>query len=433
MRQFEKNWGAVEPDYIVALKSETALLNLNRLRLLLESILGLQLLTYLVLVIVSNTSDIYQLHYQASHVLYFILLLFSIVEYVLVARSENLFLNRVITTKFINRNLWLVIGFITTWSAVLSVVMSGNEVVDNVYLLSLMVTSFMFYVDDQPHGLILLTSISVYIGGHLIFSPVHLSLMDYLNLAVFLTLSWVISRMNYQSYMGFYRNQCIINDKNELLHEVNADLTTEVMEKQEIMRALETANATLRKISAIDELTSIPNRRKLNEVVTYEWRRSQRERNDIAIFMIDIDNFKLYNDTYGHVKGDAILRRVATEINRFSMRPTDFFGRYGGEEFTFIAINMDRDNILHFANRMRAAIEGLKIKQEIEGEEGFLTISIGATIAKPYCNDSVEKAFNRADMALYICKKEGKNTMRFVDVDDEDHCRKGSDYEARVE
>lgn len=425
MKEFEKSWGAIEPDYITELKSETALLNLNRLRLLLESILGLQLLTYFVLFIISSMGMIYKLQFQASHVLYFALLLFSIVEYILVIRQEELFVERVITTKFINRNLCVVIAFMTMWSAVLSVVLSDNAMVNNVFLLSLMVTAFMFYIEKEAHGAIFILSVSVYIIGHILFSDVPLSVMDYLNLVVFVTLSWVISRMNYQSYIGFHRNQCIINDKNALLHEVNRDLTNEVMAKQEITRALETANRTLKKISAIDDLTGVPNRRKLNEVVAYEWRRSQRERNDIAIFMIDIDNFKSYNDTYGHVKGDEILRKVATTLNQFSMRPTDFFGRYGGEEFTFIAINMDRENILHFANRMRAAIEGLKIDHEVDSQASYLTISIGATISKPYCVDTIDHAFDRADIALYSCKKEGRNTMRFVDIDDEAQCRKG--------
>lgn len=425
MKEFEKSWGAIEPDYITELKSETALLNLNRLRLFLESILGLQLLTYFVLFIFSSMGLIYKIQRQQTHILYFSLLLFSIIEYILVMRQEQLFIERVITTKFINRNLCVVIAFMTTWSAVLSIVMSNNAMVNNVFLLSLMVTAFMFYIEKEAHAAIFIVSVSVYIMGHIFFSDVQLRVMDYLNLLVFVTLSWVISRMNYQSYIGFHRNQCIINDKNTLLQEVNRDLTNEVMEKQEIMRALETANATLRKISAIDDLTGVPNRRKLNEVVAYEWRRSQRERNDIAIFMMDIDNFKSYNDTYGHVKGDEVLRKVATRLNQFSMRPTDFFGRYGGEEFTFVAINMDRERILHFANRMRAAVEGLKIYHEVDGQASYLTVSIGATISKPYCVDSIDHAFERADIALYCCKKEGKNTMRFVDIDDEQQCGKG--------
>lgn len=425
MKEFEKSWGAIEPNNVMALKSETALLNLGRIRLFLESILGLQVLTYLVLLIISSTSAIYTFEYRPSLFLYFVLLLFSIVEYIVVARLEKLFVARMITTRILNINMWIVIGAITSWSAVLSIVSSENQVVHTVYLLSLMVTSFMFYIAEKPHAFIFIVSLSIYLGGHLFIDGAQLEVMAYLNLLVFALLSWIISRMNYQSYIGFHRNQFIINDKNKLLSDVNADLTKEVVEKQEILRALESANTTLRKISAIDDLTSVPNRRKLNEVVNYEWRRSQRERNDIAIFMIDIDNFKAYNDTYGHVAGDMVLRNVARVLNQFSMRPTDFFGRYGGEEFTFVAINMGRENVLHFANRMRAGVEGLKVEHERAEGRPYLTISIGATIAKPYCKDSISKAFERADMALYLSKSEGKNTMRFIDIDDENRCRKG--------
>lgn len=80
---------------------------------------------------------------------------------------------------------------------------------------------------------------------------------------------------------------------------------------------------------------------------------------------------------------------------------------------------MHKDNVLHFANRMRAAVEGLKIPHEASEGNGYLTISIGVTIGKPYKDDRIEKAFNRADMALYLCKKDGRNTMRYIDIKDQ--------------
>ncbi|MBN2899497.1 MAG: GGDEF domain-containing protein [Clostridia bacterium] len=425
MKDFEKSWSLIDPEYVTKLKSEIVLLNISRMKMFLESILVLQLLTYLILFVISGVSSVYTFEYSGSLTLFFALLVFSVIEYVWVTHQKKGFLSRRITAETINNNLLIIVGFITTWGALLSVCLSGNDAVDNVYLLSLMVTSFMFYMEEKSQGIIFVISSMFYLVGHIFFAESSLQVMDYLNLGVFIALSWVVGRMNYQSYLGFHKDQCIIHDKNNLLQEVNADLTNEVMEKQEIMRDLESANAMLRKISAIDELTGVPNRRKLNEVVLYEWRRSQRERNDIAIFMIDIDNFKSYNDIYGHVAGDVVLRKVATALNRFSMRPTDFFGRYGGEEFTFLAVNMSKDNILHFANRMRAAVEGLKIEHTIDGKPSYLTISIGSTLAKPYCGDEVDKAFKRSDMALYMGKHDGKNTMRFLDLDDEVRCRKG--------
>jgi len=422
MKEFEKSWGAVEPEYVTELKSETALLNIRRTRLFLESLLVLQLVTYVILLMVSQVSEFYEFQYNHSLGLFFALLLFSIVDYFIVVRLDRLFLTRHITTKAISINTWITVGFFTSWSALLSVNSVAGNPMHHLFLLSLMITAFIFYIDKEPEAVIFSVSIGIYLFGHLWLSDKVLVAMDYLNLGVFSMLAWVMSRMNYQSYIDFYRNKCVINDKNKLLQEINEDLTTEVIEKQEILRALETANATLRKISAIDELTSVPNRRKLNEVVTYEWRRSQRERNDIAIFMMDIDNFKLYNDTYGHGAGDVVLRQVATVLNQFSMRPTDFFARYGGEEFTFLAINMDRENILHFANRMRASVEGLKIVNDGLEDNGVVTVSIGATLAKPYCDDSIQGAFDRADMGLYMGKRDGKNTMRFVDIDDKEPC-----------
>ena len=424
MKEFEKSWGLIDPNYLVELKSETAILNLRRTRLFLESILSLQVLTFVILFVVSRISAIYEFQHKNALALFMVLLMVSVVEYLVVIKLEKLFVDRKITTKAIQYNMWLVVGFITSWCAFMSVSANNDSTMSNLFYLSLMITSFIFYIDTKPQASIYAISIGIYIIGHRYVSTASLVTMDYLNLAVFALMSWIVSRMNYQSYLDFYKNQCEINDKNKLLHEINEDLSHEIVEKQDLLRALETANATLRKMSAFDDLTGVPNRRKLNEVIQYEWRRSQRERNDIAIYMIDIDNFKAYNDTYGHGAGDEALRKVATALNQFSMRPTDFFGRYGGEEFTFIAINMNKENVLHFANRMRAAVEGLKIEHEGGTSTGVLTISIGATVAKPYCEDNIQDAFDRADMALYMGKKDGKNTMRFIDIEDKDVCRK---------
>lgn len=424
MKDFEKSWGLIDPNYLVELKSETAILNLRRTRLFLESILSLQVLTFVILFVVSRISAIYEFQHKNALALFMVLLLVSVVEYLIVIRLENLFVDRRITTKAIQYNMWFLVGFIPSWCALMSVSANNDSTMSNLFYLSLMITSFIFYIDTKPQAILYVLSIGIYIIGHRYMNSASLVTMDYLNLSVFSLMSWIVSRMNYQSYIGFYKNQCEINDKNKLLHEINEDLSHEIVEKQELLRALETANATLRKMSAFDDLTGVPNRRKLNEVIHYEWRRSQRERNDIAIFMIDIDNFKAYNDTYGHVAGDEALKKVATVLNQYSMRPTDFFGRYGGEEFTFIAINMNKENILHFANRMRAGVEELKIEHDGAVGTGLLTISIGATLAKPYCDDNIQDAFDRADMALYMGKKDGKNIMRFVDIKDKDICRK---------
>lgn len=324
MKEFEKSWGAIEPNYLIELKSETAILNMRRTRLFLESILALQLMTYVILLIVSGISETYEFQYRSSLLLFFGLFAFSIIEYLIVVRLEKLFIKRKITTEVININLWIIVGFITSWSALLSVLSSGNDTTSNLFMLSLMITSFMFYIDAKPQGIIYSISITLYLIGHYYFASRVLIIMDFLNLMVFALLAWIVSRINYQSYIGFYTDQCIINDKNLLLQEINNDLSHEIVEKQEILRALESANTTLKKMSAIDDLTSVPNRRKLNEVVHYEWRRSQRERNDMTIFMIDIDHFKSFNDTYGHVHGDEALKKVATVLNQFSMRPTDF-------------------------------------------------------------------------------------------------------------
>lgn len=143
--------------------------------------------------------------------------------------------------------------------------------------------------------------------------------------------------------------QAAISLDNALLY---ADLERKVAERT---RALQSANQQLEKLAITDALTGLPNRRYLTETFDMEWRRAVRAGTTIAVAMIDIDEFKAYNDHYGHLAGDECLLKVASVL-RQNVREGDLVSRYGGEEFVVVLPNTDPDLAFEIAERIRAAV-----------------------------------------------------------------------------
>jgi len=159
-----------------------------------------------------------------------------------------------------------------------------------------------------------------------------------------------------------------------------------------------------------DELTRVCNRRKLFEVLEREVDLAKRKSYQFGLLMIDLDDFKEINDTYGHLAGDLVLKNVASTIKK-TLRNEDYLGRYGGEEFLIILTNPTLKNARLCANRIKKIIEDLNI--EFNNQKIKVTISIGASI---YCPDeSLDTILARSDKALYIAKAKGKNTVVTLD------------------
>lgn len=173
-------------------------------------------------------------------------------------------------------------------------------------------------------------------------------------------------------------------------------------------RLLDTVDE-LKKISTIDALTGIANRRFFDEYSEKEWRRAQREKHSFAVVMIDLDCFKSYNDTYGHQKGDECLKEVAEVIKNSMKRPSDLAARYGGEEFVLTLPETDKNGGYKLAEQLRQQIVDLKLKHEKNSCGNEITISLGvaAEVAKP--GMLFADLIARADSALYQAKRSGRN------------------------
>ncbi|HET8706978.1 MAG TPA: diguanylate cyclase, partial [Pseudomonadales bacterium] len=173
------------------------------------------------------------------------------------------------------------------------------------------------------------------------------------------------------------------------------------------------ANVELERLSYLDGLTGVVNRRGFEKTFLTEWRRSQRENTPLAVVMIDIDEFKKYNDGYGHLQGDDCLKKVAETLNNTVRRPGDIVARYGGEEFVILLPNTDLEGAVYVVSHLVENVRALKIAHLYAANNHKVTISAGISstelMSKPY---SDEDLLESADKALYIAKESGRN--RFV-------------------
>jgi len=173
-----------------------------------------------------------------------------------------------------------------------------------------------------------------------------------------------------------------------------------------LTRKLDEANQELTRLSSLDGLTAIANRRQFDETLLREWRRGSRQGRPLALLLADVDLFKQFNDGYGHQVGDECLKAVARTLTSVLRRPADLVARYGGEEFAVILPDTDITGALLVAEGMRSAVEKLGITHRFASSTGHVTISIGAAAVIP--GRGVIKA---ADDALYQAKQGGRNRI----------------------
>ncbi len=174
--------------------------------------------------------------------------------------------------------------------------------------------------------------------------------------------------------------------------------------------ALEEANLRLEQLSITDALTGLSNRRRFDETIEAEWARAIRSQSAIGFAMIDIDNFKLYNDHYGHQGGDRCLKLVADALKTGVRKGGDMVARYGGEEFVMILPSTDLEGTRVVAERARAAVESLG-EPHVKSQHGIVTVSIGIVSILPTSGTDAAHYIELADAALYEAKRAGRNRV----------------------
>jgi two-component system, chemotaxis family, response regulator WspR len=202
----------------------------------------------------------------------------------------------------------------------------------------------------------------------------------------------------------------------------------EVLNKQKLEAAykelavayhdLEVVKNELEALSHRDGLTGIANRRYFDTVLEREWNAAHREKKGLSLILFDIDYFKKYNDTYGHLAGDDCLCQVAIATSQVIKRPRDTLARYGGEEFAVILPDTDELGAAFCAEQIRYAIESLNISHSSSQINSCVTASLGASTIRPHTQISTsQQLIKEADLALYQAKREGRNCVKVWSAD----------------
>ncbi len=230
----------------------------------------------------------------------------------------------------------------------------------------------------------------------------------------------VLNRIDYDRNYEFGRIQKKLVSMDKTIRKYYSDLENQVeartnqlkrslQELENTKHELEQANERLNSISLTDALTGLPNRRALDEY----WENlnciGQRTDLRIAVLMIDIDSFKIYNDSFGHQKGDECLVQVGACLKEQFHRKVDFIARYGGEEFIICLGDLDEKGTRDIAGKLNRAVENLKIPTESTVLNGYVTISIGVAWTQNLKEKTIDDLIREADKNLYKAKAEGRN------------------------
>jgi diguanylate cyclase (GGDEF)-like protein len=174
---------------------------------------------------------------------------------------------------------------------------------------------------------------------------------------------------------------------------------------------MKTQSDLLRSMAFIDGLTGVANRRRFDESLEAEWRQCRRHRFPLALLMIDIDHFKKYNDTYGHLEGDICLQKIASILREQLGRPHDLVARYGGEEFACLLPGVDMEGAMHKAQSILEELHRQAIPHESSETAPFVTISLGVAVSYPGPELLHGRLVAMADAQLYRAKQEGRNRI----------------------
>jgi diguanylate cyclase (GGDEF)-like protein len=185
------------------------------------------------------------------------------------------------------------------------------------------------------------------------------------------------------------------------------DMADKLASREEELRI---ANQHLEELASLDGLTGLANRRGFDRELRLAWERAAERREPMALMMIDIDHFKLYNDRYGHVAGDTCLRAVGETLSLVTLEEAVLVARYGGEEFALLLPGLDLARAAALAEEARKAIEDLMINHA-QSPSGLVTISIGVEALVPERGRPAAELVEAADTALYAAKRGGRNTV----------------------
>jgi diguanylate cyclase (GGDEF)-like protein len=173
----------------------------------------------------------------------------------------------------------------------------------------------------------------------------------------------------------------------------------------------------LQQLAAIDGLTGLANRRRLDEQLEVEWQRAQRDGGWLSLALVDIDHFKALNDRYGHAQGDEVLRMLADTLRDVARRPTDLAARYGGEEFALVLPSTGPAGARRCVVALMGGVRRLAIEHMDSPTSPHITVSVGTVSLKPEQHASLADAVQTTDECLYEAKRTGRNRSVCLDLE----------------
>lgn len=233
-----------------------------------------------------------------------------------------------------------------------------------------------------------------------IFKGYEVGAVDYL----FKPIESVILRSKVRVFIDLYNQKRLVEEQKVLLE-------LKIKELSE----LKDTNNKLENLSVRDGLTGISNRRGFNQYIDMSWKSSLRSQKPLSLIMADIDYFKLYNDNYGHLKGDDCLIKVAKGIADSVKRPIDFVARYGGEEIAVILPETDKAGAEFIAKQIKDNIHQLLIPHKCSLVSEIVTLSLGVATIIPQSDYSLDYLIDKSDKALYSAKANGRNMIYISD------------------
>lgn len=236
--------------------------------------------------------------------------------------------------------------------------------------------------------------------------------------------SCLVTIRNYRKDGSMFWNELSISpvfEKTGLLTHfigIQKDVTARIILEQRLIeerKLLEQSKATLEKLIIYDTLTGIYNRRYFEDQFYSYWEYKADANGRLTVMFVDIDYFKRFNDTYGHIAGDEALKKVASTLYKSLRRVGDFVARYGGEEFIVLASDMSQKQAINYAQSICMKIRELAIVHATS-PHGFLTISCGVACFKPNISKAPKQLLHQADLALYKAKEMGRNQAAAFDT-----------------
>jgi diguanylate cyclase (GGDEF)-like protein len=205
-----------------------------------------------------------------------------------------------------------------------------------------------------------------------------------------------------------YRNMISLNLQREAMSRELGDLTGNLRDRN---RQLRDARQQLTDLANVDELTGLGNRRLVNKVLKEEINRARRSGSHLSVILLDVDNFKQYNDTYGHPAGDLVLQQLADVMQRATTRAGEVVARYGGEEFILVLPGAAPNVALRTAQRLKTLVNGEAIPHKTSEVESHITVSQGLATMRPEGEMQPAELVQMADDALYRAKASGRNAI----------------------